>query len=73
MQFLPVDEHECVTFTDVEPLHSRELMTPGGVGDLQRADVLVARYHLPVRVLDGRNVRISVRVCEIDKKWMRND
>lgn len=34
------------------------------VGDLQRADVLVAADHLPVRVLDGRYVRFAERALD---------
>lgn len=34
-------------------------MRPRRVGDLKRADVLVAADHLPVRVLDGRYVRLA--------------
>jgi len=42
-----------------QPLHGGELMRPRRVGDLQRADVLVAADHLPVRVLDGRYIRLA--------------
>jgi len=40
-------------------------MRPRRVGDLQRADVLVAADHLPVRVLDGRYVRLAE--CALDE------
>ena len=35
-----------------EPLHGGELVAPGGVGDLQGADRLVAADHLPAHTLD---------------------
>lgn len=42
---------------DRQPLHSGELMTAGGVGDLQGADILlVAADHLPVGILNGRHI-----------------
>lgn len=34
------------------------------VGDLQRANVLVAADHLPIRVLNGRNVRFAERALD---------
>jgi len=34
------------------------------VGDLQRANVLVAADHLPVRVLDGRYIRFAERTLD---------
>lgn len=39
-------------------------MRPRRVGDLQRAYVLVAADHLPVRVLDGRYVRLAERALD---------
>lgn len=47
-----------------QPLHGRELVRPRGVRDLQRAYVLVAADHLPVRVLDGRYVRLAERALD---------
>lgn len=36
-----VDEYERVSFGDGQSLHSWKLMTPGSVGDLQRANILL--------------------------------
>lgn len=53
-----VDENEGVSSGDVQSLHGRELVTARRVGDLQRADVLVAADHLPVGVFDGGDVAL---------------
>jgi len=47
-----------------QPLHGGELMRSRRVGDLQRADVLVAADYLSVRVLDGRYVRFAERALD---------
>lgn len=47
-----------------QPLHGRELVRARRVGDLQRAYVFVAADHLPVRVLDGRYVRLTKRALD---------
>lgn len=59
-----VDQYESVALGHGQPLHGGELMRPRRVGDLQRADVLVAADHLPVRVLDGRYVRLAERALD---------
>ena len=41
-----------LTFGYGESLHGGELVAPGGVGDLQGADRLVAADHLPAHTLD---------------------
>lgn len=59
-----VDQYERVALGHGQPLHGRELVRPRRVGDLQRAYVLVAADHLPVRVLDGRYVRLAERALD---------
>lgn len=56
-----VDQYERVALGHGQPLHGRELVRARRVGDLQRAYVLVAADDLPVRVLDGRYVRLAER------------
>lgn len=51
-----VHEDEGVALGDGEALHGGELVGARRVRDLERADVLVAAYHLAVGVLDGGNV-----------------
>ena len=53
-----VDENERVAFLDVQSLHGRKLMRPCRVGDLQRANELVVRDHLPVVVLNRGHIRV---------------
>lgn len=59
-----VDQDERVALGHGQPLHGRELVRSRRVGDLQRAYVLVAANHLPVRVLDGRYVRLAERALD---------
>ena len=58
-----VDEYEGVPLRDRQALHGGELVAAGRVGDLQRAHLLVAADHLPVRVLDRRDVALAERAA----------
>ncbi len=53
-----VDQDEGVAFGDGQTLHSRELVTASGVGDLQSAYALVTADDLPVCVLHRRDVGV---------------
>ena len=50
-----------MSFGDRQALHRRKLVAARRVGDLQRAHLLVAADHLPVRVLDRRHVALAER------------
>lgn len=54
-----VHQYERVALGHGQPLHGGKLMRSRRIGDLQRAYVLVAANHLPIRVLDGRYVRLA--------------
>jgi len=68
---LPVDQHESMSFRDVEPLHGRKLMRPRRVCDLKCTDVFVATDHLTISVLNGRNIRVLECICH-PFKWRTN-
>lgn len=55
---LPVDEHECVSLGDVKSLHRGKLMRPRCISYLKGTDVLVTADDLPIRIFDGRDIRV---------------
>ena len=48
-----VDQDEALAVLHVEIPHGRELLSPGGVEDLQHALLAIHLHLLPVAVLDG--------------------